>query len=119
MAAPRSASFPWARWTLAEIEARPGPRGQGSGGPVELRESPFPSPKATEDVDRAQTMRGALLVQLRQQARHAAAGEGGRGGAHRRRARRHLAQPDAAVFVTDVDLFAPQTEHVLADASAP
>ena len=30
-----------------------------------------------------------------------------------------LAQPDAAVFVTDVDLFAPGTEAVLADASAP
>jgi predicted Zn-dependent protease len=103
----------------AEVEAALVRVAKALGGPIELREA-VPLPKATEDVDRAQHEARALLVQLRSKlptlravkviggAAPTAAG-----------APVTLAQPDAAVFVTDVDLFAPHTEAVLGDAAAP
>ena len=119
MAAPRVSVVPVGKMDAGEIEAALVRVAKALGGPVELREA-VPLPKATEDVARGQHDARALMVQLRSKlptlravkvvggAAPSAAG-----------APVTLAQPDAAVFVTDVDLFAPQTEHVLADAAAP
>ena len=119
MAAPRVTVVPVGKMDPAEIEAALVRVAKALGGPVELREA-VPLPKATENVERGQHDARALMVQLRSKLATlramtvvggAAPAAGG--------APVTLAQPEAAVFVTDVDLFAPQTEAVLADASGP
>lgn len=117
MAAPRVSVVPVGKMDAGEVESALTRVAKALGGPVELRE-PIPLPKATEDVARGQHAARALLVQLRGKlptlrAVKLVGGDAGAG------APLTMAQPDAAVFVTDADLFAPGTEAVLADAAAP
>jgi predicted Zn-dependent protease len=114
MAAPRVSVVPVGKVDVAEIESALVRVAKALGGPVELRE-PIALPKATEDVSRGQHDARALMVQLRSKLPTLRAVKVIGGSAPPVT----LAQPDAAVFVTDVDLFAPGTEAVLADASAP
>ena len=119
MAAPRVSVVPVGKMDAAEVESALVRVAKALGGPIELRE-PIALPKATEDVARGQHDARALLVQLRSKLPTLRAVKivGGTAPAAAG-APVTLAQPDAAVFVTDVDLFAPGTEAVLADAAAP
>ena len=119
MAAPRVTVVPVGKVDPAEIEAALVRVAKALGGPVELREV-VPLPKATENVERAQHDARALMVQLRSKLATLRAVKVVGGAAPTAAgAPVTLAQPEAAVFVTDADLFAPQTEAVLADASGP
>jgi len=119
MAAPRVTVVPVGKVDPAEIEAALVRVAKALGGPVELREA-VPLPKATENVERAQHDARALMVQLRSKLATLRAVKVVGGAAPTAAgAPVTLAQPEAAVFVTDADLFAPQTEAVLADASGP
>lgn len=119
MAAPRVTVVPVGKMDPAEIEAALVRVAKALGGPVELREA-VPLPKATENVERAQHDARALMVQLRSKLATLRAVKVVGGAAPTAAgAPVTLAQPEAAVFVTDADLFAPQTESVLADASGP
>ncbi|HEX5044683.1 MAG TPA: archaemetzincin [Candidatus Polarisedimenticolaceae bacterium] len=119
MTAPRVSVVPVGKTDPAEIEAALVRVAKALGGPVELRET-VPLPKATENVERGQHDARQLLVHLRGKLPTLRAVKVIGGTAPTAAgAPVTLAQPDAAVFVTDVDLFAPQTEAVLADAAAP
>lgn len=82
--------------------------------PLEVRE-PAPLPRTTEDVARGQHQAKQLLAHLRtgfaglKASRLVGAGipAGGAPAA--------MLSPDAVIFVTDVDLFTPATESVLAE----
>ena len=118
-AAPRVTVVPVGKVDPAEIEAALVRVAKALGGPVELREA-VPLPKATENVERAQHDARALMVQLRSKLATLRAVKVVGGAAPTAAgAPVTMAQPEAAVFVTDADLFAPQTEAVLADASGP
>jgi predicted Zn-dependent protease len=119
MAAPRVSVVPVGKMDAAEVEAALGRVAKALGAPVELRET-IPLPKATEDVARGQHDARALLVQLRGKLATLRAVKVVGGAAPPAAGPPlTLAQPDAAVFVTDADLFAAGTEAVLADAAAP
>jgi predicted Zn-dependent protease len=118
MVAPRVSVVPVGKMDAAEVESALVRVAKALGGPIELRE-PIALPKATEDVARGQHDARALLVQLRSKLPTLRAVKTVGGAVPAAGAPLTLAQPDAAVFVTDVDLFAPGTEAVLADAAAP
>ena len=109
---------PVGKLDAAELEAALVRVAKAIARPVELRE-PAALPKTTEDVARGQHDARALLVQLRSGLPTLRATKLVGAAANPTGPPVTMAQPDAAVFVTDVDLFSPGTEAVLADAAAP
>jgi predicted Zn-dependent protease len=109
---------PVGKMDATEVEAALGRVSKALSRPVELRDAAA-LPKATEDPDRGQHDARALLVQLRSGLASLRAAKLVGAAASPSGPPVTLATPDAAVFVTDVDLFAPRVESVIADAAAP
>lgn len=116
MATPRVTVIPVGKVDPAEVEGVLGRVSKILRTPAELREV-APPPKGTENVSRGQHDARALLAQLR-------------GGLARLKATKVIGAdpasqpvpataPEAAVFVTDVDLFAPATEWVFGELDVP
>jgi predicted Zn-dependent protease len=100
----------------AEVEEAASRVSKAIAKPVELRE-PVPHPKAAEDVSRGQFLAPAILAEARSallllRVRKVVGGAAGVPPVP-------IARPDAAVFVTDLDLYAPGAASAMLEADAP
>ena len=117
MSAPRVAVVPVGRIDVAEVEAALGRVAKVLHAPVELRAAAT-LPRGTEDVARGQHDAVALLKALRQELPRL--GIAKVVGADLAAPEAKPATPaDAIVFVTDVDLFTPSTDAVMAEIEVP
>jgi predicted Zn-dependent protease len=100
---------PVGRVDFKEVEAAVARVSKVLGAPVELREA-APLTRAAEDSTRGQYRSGPLLAELRRGLPRLSVVKVGEteGGAA-------TAKPDVVLFITDVDLFTPQTDSVLGD----
>jgi predicted Zn-dependent protease len=100
---------PVGRVDFKEVEAAVARVSKVLGAPVELREA-APLTRAAEDSTRGQYRSGTLLAELRRGLPRLSVVKVGEteGGAA-------TAKPDVVLFITDVDLFTPQTDSVLGD----
>jgi len=108
--------FPVGRMDLGELEAALGRVSKTLHRPIELRE-PVPVPSGSEDAARHQHRAVELLAGLRLRAR--SAGVHKLVGASTTGRPVPTPNPDAIVFVTDLDVFLPNTEGVFAHLSVP
>lgn len=110
--------MPVGRVDVAEVEAAAARVAKTFNKPVELR-APAQVPRGTEDTARGQHKAAPFLADLRGQLpRLAAARLVGGAAAPPAGPLVAAAAPDAAVFVTDVDLFTPQTDHAFGELDA-
>jgi hypothetical protein len=106
----------------AEVEAAGARLAKVLNKPVTLRQ-PAPAPRAGDDPARGQHLAGPFLAELRGQLVRlpvvkvvgAAPAAGPAGAAPAAAATPAGSAPDATLFVTDVDLYKPQTEGVFGD----
>lgn len=110
----RVAVFPVGKLDLAELEAALGRVSKTIHRPVELRE-PIPLPTGSEDAARRQHRAVELLAGLRVRSR--SAGVRKLVGASTAGKPVAAPNPDASIFVTDVDMFRPNTDGVFSELS--
>lgn len=112
----RVAFIPVGRMEAAEVEAVAGRVAKVLSKAIELRQ-PAPVPKAGDDQARGQHLAGPMLAALRGELPRLAVAK--LAGAAPAAAPVSAAQPDVALFFTDVDLYKPTTDGSFGDIDAP
>ena len=112
MSVPRLTVIPVGRMDAAEVEGALARVSKVLRTPVEMREAAT-LPKGTEDAARGQHLAGTMLALLRAELARLKVSK--TVGADPTAPGAQAAGPEAAVFITDVDLFTPATDAVLGE----